>query len=120
MKTKEEFKEFVNNNPEFAQSVINGKISWQKLFELFNLYDEDSKVFDKYREKEREEKSNNTISSILNIVKGINLDNFQSNLTNIQKAVSFLEEFTRKDEKSDNKTKENLKDSGNIDSFYRD
>lgn len=119
MKTKEEFKEFVNKNPEFAKSVIDGNISWQKLFELFTLYDEDSKVFDKYRKGSEEiNSSKTTISSILGLVKGINLENFQNNLTNIQKAVSFLEEFTRKDDKKE--TKKEVKDSGDIESFYRD
>ena len=34
MTKKEEFKEFVKLNPEFAYSVKNGKTSWQELYQI--------------------------------------------------------------------------------------
>ena len=121
MKTKEEFKEFIKKNPSFASSVKDGVTSWQELFELYSLYDEDSNVWDKYKIKEEAVKdtvSSLSLSSIIETLKGINLDSFQNNLESIQKAVSFLEEFTKKDDKKEEKNK-NYKDE-DIDRFYSD
>lgn len=121
MKTKEEFKSFVNKNPSFAIYVNEGKTSWQKLFELYTLYDEDSTVWNEYKkDKPKDASSSLSFSSIINSLKGINLDNFQNNLTSIQKAVSLLEEFTRKDDKKTNKEKPKSKDIENIEKFYSD
>lgn len=121
MKSKEEFKEFIKKNPSFATSVKDGLTSWQELFELFSLYDEDSSVWDKYKVKEEvveEATSSLSLASIIESLKGINLDSFQSNLESIGKAVSFLEELTKKDEKKET-SKKNPKDE-NIDRFYSD
>lgn len=121
MKSKEDFKVFVSKNPSFANSVRDGKTSWQKLFELYSLYDEDSKVWDDYLKEEivTEATSSLSLSGIINSLKGINLDSFQNNLTSIQKAVGFLEELTRKDEKGEEKNKKKPKDE-KIDRFYDD
>ena len=119
MKTKEEFKNFVNRNPSFANAVKDGTTSWQELFELYSLYDEDSKVWNKYKKEEVIDgiASSLSLSSIIDTLKGINLDSFQNNLESIQKAVSFLEEITKKDDKEEIKT--TPKDE-NIDRFYSD
>ena len=119
MKTKEEFKNFVSRNSSFANAVKDGTTSWQELFELYSLYDEDSKVWDKYKKEEVIDgiASSLSLSSIIDALKGINLDSFQNNLESIQKAVSFLEEITKKDEKEEIKT--NPKDE-TIDRFYSD
>ena len=121
MKSKEEFKEFVKKNPSFVDSVKSGSTSWQELFELYSLYDEDSNVWDKYKTKEEVIEgvaSSLSLSSIINSLKGINLDNFQKDLENIGKAVSFLEELTKKDEVKDVASIK-PKDE-NIDRFYSD
>ncbi len=120
MKSKEEFKEFIKKNPSFANSVKEGLTSWQELFELYSLYDEDSNVWDKYKIKEevKDVASSLSLASIIDALKGINLDSFQNNLESIQKAVSFLEEFTKKDDKK-SETSKAYKDE-NIDRFYSD
>ena len=120
MKGKEEFKIFVNKNPSFAYHVKEGKTSWQKLYELYTLYDEDANVWNEYKKEEVVEKATSSLSiaGIVNTLKGINLDSFQNNLTSIQKAVSFLEEFTRKEDKKD--TKKSKPKNENIDRFYSD
>ncbi len=121
MKTKEEFKEFIKKNPSFVDSVKSGLTSWQELFELYSLYDEDSTIWDKYKIKEEAVKdtvSSLSLASIIESLKGINLDSFQNNLESIGKAVSLLEEFTKKDDKKSETTK-SFKDE-NIDRFYSD
>ena len=49
--SKETFKNFVRNYPELGNSVMDNKTSWQKLYELYELYGENSSVWDKYISK---------------------------------------------------------------------
>ena len=118
MKSKEEFKNFVSKNPSFADYVKDGTTSWQELFELYSLYDEDSEVFDKYKKVVATGATTFSLSNIIDAMKGINLDSFQNNLESIQKAVSFLEELTKKDDKKGT-IKKSYSDE-NIDSLYDD
>ena len=48
--SKVEFKEFVSKNPHLINQVTSGKTSWQKLYEIFDLYGESSTVWDNYKE----------------------------------------------------------------------
>ncbi len=118
--SKESFKSFISKNPEFAKSVNGGKISWQKMYELYDMYGEDNKIWDEYREKEKSESSFN-IKNLLSSLKGINLESFQSNISSLQKAVGFLEDLTRdSDKKKENKNKNKKSELDPMDRFYSD
>ena len=43
--SKETFKAFVKQHPELAQYVRNQQMTWQKFYELYDLYGEDDQVF---------------------------------------------------------------------------
>lgn len=117
--SKENFKNFVSKNPSFANSVNSGKISWQKMYELYDLYGEENKIWNDYRSVEKATESAFSIKSILNSFKGINLESFQNNISSLQKAVGFLEDLTRdSDKKKENKKKK--KELDPMDRFYSD
>ena len=44
--SKVEFKEFVSKNPYLINQVTSGKTSWQKLYEIFDLYGESKVIVD--------------------------------------------------------------------------
>ena len=44
--SKESFKEFIKKRPELAQAVFNNKTTFQKLYEAYDMYGEESTVFD--------------------------------------------------------------------------
>ena len=46
--SKESFKVFARNHPELATKVMNNDVSWQKLYELYEMYGEESDVWDNY------------------------------------------------------------------------
>ena len=46
--SKESFKEFIKNKPYLAKAVFDGKTSFQKLYETYDLYGEESDVFNNY------------------------------------------------------------------------
>ena len=95
---KEEFKKFIKSHPEFIKSVNDGKTSWQHLFELYDLYGEDSNVFNEFIKDNKTEMVNGiNISNFKNVIdtlKELDMDTIKDNLSSIQKAVSFLEDFT--------------------------
>lgn len=44
--SKDTFKIFAGKHPELAESVLKSKTTWQKLYELYDIYGENSTVWD--------------------------------------------------------------------------
>ena len=101
--SKDNFKKFVSNHPELVNYVKNNNVTWQSLYELYDLYGEDNKVWNKYFNSGISEIN---ISGLLNTIKNINLDSLEENITSIQKAVNLVSELTKKKEKKKVKPKE--------------
>ncbi len=112
MSKLDEFKKFVSFHPEFVDYVKNNNVSWQSLYELYDLYGEDSNVWKKYIKKDLKETIG--IEGILNTLKSINLDSLEENINSIQKAVSLVEELTKKPQINENVAKSEEK----IDKIY--
>lgn len=121
MSKKENFKNFVSKNPDFIKTVKEGKVSWQKMYELYDLYGEDDKIWDDYRSSGIIESLNSfNIKGLLNSLKGINLETFQNNISSLQKAVGFLEDLTRENKKKTTKKKNQNSALDPMERFYSD
>ena len=44
----ENFKQFVRNKPILVEHVNKGEVSWQSLYDMYELYGENSNVWSKY------------------------------------------------------------------------
>ena len=115
MSKKEEFKNFILNRPELIDYVESNKTTWQKLYEIYDLYGKDSDVWNKYKNTKIVD-NNIDIRGIINQIKNINLDSLEENLSSIQKVVGLVSEFTKKDEEN----KEIIKKEEKIDNIYGD
>ena len=91
----EEFKNFVRNKPELIRYVQNGEMTWQKFYEIYDIYGTDEKVWDKYRLDDRI-LSDGGISKITNIVKKVDVDSIKSHINTAQKAIDFMSDLTKK------------------------
>ncbi len=97
--SKETFKLFAQSHPELATQVMNGKTNWQKLYELFEIYGENSEVWDSYvpstRSVSTESTSTKTASfkDLFNTFKNIDLDSVQKGVTNLQKTIGLLQDI---------------------------
>lgn len=97
--SKETFKNFVRNYPELSNSVMDNKTSWQKLYELYELYGEDSNVWDKYIiRKDSSLVSDNSsressFSELINMIKKVDLDSVQKGVNNLQKTIGLLQDI---------------------------
>ena len=52
MANVEEFKGFVKKNPKLTKFIRDGSMSWQKFYELYDIYGEDNSVWKPYLEEE--------------------------------------------------------------------
>ena len=88
------FKQFARNHPELATSVMDNKTSWQKLYELFEMYGENSSVWDKYfvRKKTTNEVTS-SFSDLFNMIKNVDLESVQKGVNNLQKTIGLLQDI---------------------------
>ena len=78
------FKLFVKNNPNLITYVKNNTMSWQKFYELYDLYGEDNNVWNEYLNKDTtvnttktESKKSNKFSDILDMAKNLDTNKLQ-------------------------------------------
>lgn len=92
---QEEFKNFVRTKPELIKYVQNGEMTWQKFYELYDLYGTDESIWNKYILRDRSGVED-SISKITNMVKNVNVDSIKSHINTTQKAIDFVSDLTKK------------------------
>ena len=111
---KEQFKEFVKKNPILIKYVDSNEMTWQKFYEMYDLYGDDNSVWDKYLESNK----TNSISDItktsaftdfIAFLKTINLDSLQEGIGSIQRVLGVFQDFTGNKDNNDNKDKKEYK-----------
>ncbi len=88
------FKSFVKQRPNLANSVVNGDTSWQKLYELYELYGSDSSVWDRYLSPSKTV----TLKDILDSLKNIDVTEIQNSITSLQKGILYIEDLIKSKE----------------------
>ena len=94
--SKESFKDFARLHPELAKSVLNDKVSWQKLYELYDIYGENSSVWNAYLNTSSVTANivkDSGLSDVVATLKGIDLETVQNGIENMQKAIGLLQEI---------------------------
>lgn len=99
--SKEAFKIFARNNPNLANHVNNGNVSWQKLYEMYNLYGENSNVWDSYltpiKVSDNISKitpiNEMTFKELINMVKNIDLEKVRQGIEGVQKTISLVQDL---------------------------
>ena len=106
MNNLDKFKSFVKNNPILVEHVNNNSMTWQKFYEIYDLYGEDNEVWNEYLNKKKTNNINNTsknkISDILDMAKNIDTDKLQNGITSIQKAIGLVGDMLIKDKPDSN------------------
>lgn len=88
--SKETFKEFIRNKPELIYHVNNGTMTWQKFYELYDLYGEDDNIWKQYKQK-------NEIK-VTELLEKFKPEAFQKHLENASKVLDIFSEFATKSE----------------------
>ena len=87
--SKESFKTFARNNPELASSVLDNKVTWQQLYELYEIYGENNTVWDTYIERKQTQEM--PFKEMFDLIKKVDLNAFQEGIQNIQKTISLIQ-----------------------------
>lgn len=103
--SKVEFKEFVKKNPKLIKYVKNDEMTWQKFYEMYELYGEDNEAWKDYLNNDSEEQKEIAkgattalgLSEFVNWMKNINLDSVQEGIGNIQRVLGVFQDFSKKD-----------------------
>lgn len=85
---KEQFREFVATKPELASYVNDGTMTWQKFYELYDLYGESNEVWNKYLGKGSRKLSD--------FMEKFDPDSLQKNIESFEKAIDVFKELTNK------------------------
>ena len=124
MNKKEEFKEFLKRNSYLSRFVNDGSTTYQKLFETYDIYVEDSEVWNEFRNVKHSSTSDgkvtDSVKSVLNNLKNVDLDKLEENISSLEKALGFLEEIvlSRSEKKTEKKTSK--KKNADIERFFED
>ena len=91
--SKESFIIYARRHPEFANYVLNGKISWQQLYEIYEIYGEDNNIIENY--------SNNSVDlnsfkDVFKVIKNIDLDSIQNSISSLQKTIGLIQDIRGK------------------------
>lgn len=98
--SKESFKVFVKNHPSLLKYVNNGEMTWQKFYELHDMYGENNDIWKKYIETTSTETTSSSLlgdtslKEIFNAVKRIDLDTVKRGVDGLQKAVSLIQDLS--------------------------
>lgn len=87
MDTKSNFKQFVKNHPELIKYVKNGNKTWQNFYELYDLYGENSQVWDEYLI------ASASTFDMLGFLKNIDLDSVQEGVNSLQRVLGLLQDI---------------------------
>ena len=100
MDKKEEFKLFVKENPRLIKYIKNGEMTWQKFYEMYDIYGKDNDIWQEYLSVVPTTTAASTISfsQVLNWIKGINLDDVQSGIGNLQRVIGMVQDLTNKED----------------------
>ena len=90
--SKEDFKLFVKKNPILLNYVNNNEMTWQKFYEMYDMYGEDENVWNKYLNDKKNVKTN----EFINYLKNINLDSLQESINSIQRVLGVVGDLTSK------------------------
>lgn len=112
--SKETFKSFVRDNPSLLEYVNNGSMTWQRFYEMYDVYGENSSVWNTYLHNDNSfssntnsnlERSNNTsttqsllgdtsLKDLFNMVKTIDLDTVRKGIDGLTKAVNLVQDLS--------------------------
>ncbi len=89
MSKKEDFKQFIATIPSIKEDVLNGRYSWQELYEIYLLYGKEDKFWNAYKNKT----NGIDFALLLEMLKNVDVNQVTSSLASIEKLLGTLATF---------------------------
>ena len=97
-----EFKTFVKEKPELVRYVQNGEMTWQKFYELYDLYGTQEDIWKPYQKEVKETVTKAAtgfgMAEVLEWLKTVDLGSLQNGISSMQRVLGVLQDFGTKDE----------------------
>lgn len=93
MATKDDFKNFAYKHPELVRYIKSGEATWQKFYEIYDIYGEDSDVWNDYR---KTESVSTGMAGFTEKLKNFDVNSIQEHIKTAQKALNLVQELTSK------------------------
>ena len=109
MADKENFKQFVKKNPQLIKHVKNGDMTWQKFYEIFDLYGEEPTAWTEYLNEKKVAQATTAaatafgIGDLFNMLKNLDLDSIQNGVSSIQRVLGVVQDFSGNRDKASSK-----------------
>ena len=95
---KEEFKEFVRKNPKLITYVKDGSMTWQKFYEMHDLYGEDENAWKDYLGVATAGAAAAATTSVTDFMKNIDLDSIQNGVNSMQRILGLFQDIGKNKE----------------------
>ena len=92
MDTKEKFKDFVRKHPELINHVKNNKMTWQKFYEVYDMYGEDGDAWKDFLVTKAETTA--ATFDLMGFLKSLDLDGIQEGINSIQRVLGLLQDMS--------------------------
>lgn len=89
--SKDNFKMFAKLHPELVGFIKSGDMTWQKFYEIYDIYGEDENAWSPYLNKTKSNMNNFT-----DIFNNIDTDSIQKHINTAQKAIGVVQELASK------------------------
>ncbi len=92
--SKESFKQFAKVHPELAKAVLNNQGTWQKYYEMYEMYGEDHEVWKPYlNSNPTTTKDDGSLQELFNMIKKVDLETVRKGVAGLQKAITLVQDL---------------------------
>ena len=95
MSKLDEFKIFIKDQDEVLKKIHDGKLTWQQVYEIYDIHGPSNSLFKQPVKEERSAKSNNQINNAIKAFQDIDMDKISNNLQSLQKVLGMFSEFSK-------------------------
>ena len=90
-----DFKSFVRESPSLANYVNKNEMTWQKFYEMYELYGANNSIWDNYLTTTSASTSSTSIKDMLGMFKNVKMDDLQDGINSLQKGIGYLQDMVK-------------------------